>query len=172
MIPPTVGDGPQFIRALAQPAQAPNQNGIGIASSEEIAGPGENIAGSSGSLSNVRLAQSPFQTPNTPSGLAVVQVDTITGNPNNASITVVSPPNPTALQEWIVKCTQGAPGGPQAPILLAPDGTSALAVEDPSSPGTYRSNVGQLAALKNGAGTAGRWYYDAPLSTWRLTSTM
>lgn len=34
-----LGDGPQFIPALHQPAQAPNQGGAGVASTDEIASP-------------------------------------------------------------------------------------------------------------------------------------
>ena len=168
-----LGDGPQFLPGNSQPAQAPNQNVAGITSSEELAGPGETISGANGTLSrNVTFAQSPFSTPQTQSGIAVVEVDTISSNGGNANVVVVSPPSPTSLQEWIVKCVNGAPGGPQAPILLRPDGVSATLIEDPSTPGTLRDGGATLASLKNGAGTSGRWYFDPGSTAWRLSSTM
>lgn len=110
----------------------------------------------------IAIAQSPYQTvAATPN----VVVDVQTGNSSNASIIVHPPTNPADGDPFKIKVNLGDASA--APILVEPIAGQA-AIEDPSQPGAFRTNVATFASVKSGPGSMGSWTYNASLHQWLL----
>jgi hypothetical protein len=110
----------------------------------------------------IAFSQSPYQalavTPN-------VVVDVQTGNAGNANVGVHPPIGPSDGDPFKIKVNLGDASA--APVLIEPVAGQA-AIEDPSQPGTFRTNVATFASLKSGPGAMASWLYNASLNQWLL----
>lgn len=110
----------------------------------------------------INITNSPYQTvAATPN----VVVDAQTDNAGNANVVIHPPLSPSDGDPFKIKLNLG--DASLAPVLVEPL-AGQPAIEDPSLPGTFRTNVATFAALKSGPGAMASWLYNASLNQWLL----
>ena len=122
----------------------------------------DNLPGRAGTMHLTNFAASPYQAV---AATYNVLVDVQTGNAGNANVVIHPPLNPTDGAPFSVKVNLGDASA--APVLIEPV-AGQPAIEDPSQPGTFRTNVAVFAAIKSGPGGYAAWFYNASLNQWLL----
>jgi len=121
----------------------------------------DNLSGA-GSYVRISFANSPYQTVH--SSFNVV-ADVATGNGTNANTIIRPPVTPADGDSFSVKVNLGDASA--APVLIEPSAGQPN-IEDPSQPGTFRTNVAPFASIKSGPGAYAMWHYVAALNQWLL----
>lgn len=121
----------------------------------------DNLPGA-GTVVRINNSNSPYQALHATFN---VICDVSTGNGTNANTIIRPPATPSDNDPFSVKVNLGDASA--APILIEPS-AGQPAIEDPSQPGTFRTNVTPFAAIKSGPGAYATWRYNAALNQWLL----
>jgi hypothetical protein len=121
----------------------------------------DNLSGA-GTVVRINNSNSPYQALHATFN---VIADVSTGNAGNANTIIHPPLNPADNDPFSVKVNLGDSSA--APILIEPV-AGQPAIEDPSQPGTFRTNVATFASIKSGPGGYATWRYNLALNQWLL----